>query len=192
MHLLEGKSVNLRIAEKEDIPLLAQWLNDAEFQGEHQDFPTQVSKAQLEKRMLEARVPQLEWVDFIIEKKDGTKIGWAVHYVGSVNFGWVEIGYALVPTERDKGYGTEAIQIMVDYLFLTKDIVRIQAVSNVRNVSSLRALEKAGFQREGILRKALYVQGEQTDGYLYSILREDWKEPKILKTALKKRHVSFG
>jgi len=175
--LLEGRNVNLRVTEKEDIPVLLLWFNDAEFQGEYQDFPTQISKAQLEKRMLD---PQMQWVDFIIEKKDGTKIGWMSHYVSSQNFGWIEIGCALVPGERRKGYGTEAVQIMVDYLFLTENIVRIQAVTNVKNVGFQRVLEKDGFKKEGTLRKALYVRGKWTDGYLYSILREEWKEPKIL------------
>jgi len=178
--LLKGKNVNLRVAEKEDLALLAQWFNDAEFQGEYQDFPTQISKSQLEKRISEPLSSPMQWVDFIIEKKDGTRIGWISHYIGSQNFGWMEIGYALIPSERGKGYGAEATQIMVDYLFLTKDIVRIQAVTNVRNVSSQRILEKSGFKREGTLRKALYVRSEWADGYLYSILREEWKKPKIL------------
>ena len=69
---------------------------------------------------------------------------------------------------------------MIDYLFLTKDIVRIQAVVNVDNISSQRALEKAGFKREGRLRKALWVRGVWKDAYIYSILREEWKEPKLL------------
>lgn len=123
---------------------------------------------------------KLEWVDFIIEKKDGTKIGWMPHYISSRNFGWVEIGFYLMPDERRKGYGTEATQIMVDYLFLTKDIPRIQAVTSIQNNASQRLLEKVGFKREGILRKALYVQGKWKDGCIYSILREEWREPKIL------------
>jgi RimJ/RimL family protein N-acetyltransferase len=180
--LLEGKNINLRVAEKEDIALLAQWLNDSEFQGEYQDFPTQISKAQLEKRISEPLASPMQWVDFIIEKKDGTKIGWTCHYIGSQNFGWMEIGYALISSERGKGYGAEAAQIMVDYLFLTKEIARIQAVTNVKNLASQRVLEKVGFKREGTLRKALYVRGEWADGYLYSILREEWKNPKTLSS----------
>jgi ribosomal-protein-alanine N-acetyltransferase len=90
----------------------------------------------------------------------------------------------LNPNERGKGYGTEAVQLMVDYLFLSKDLARIQAIANVRNKASQRVLEKAGFQREGTIRKCLFNRGELRDYYLYSILREEWKEPKILtKTA---------
>jgi RimJ/RimL family protein N-acetyltransferase len=131
--------------------------------------------------MFEPKLPQMEWVNFIAQKKDGTEIGWMPHYIRSQNFGWVEIGYYLIPSERGKGYGTEAARIMVDYLFLTKDIPRIQAVINAENKASQRTLEKTGFKREGILRKALWNgKGKWTDSYIYSILREEWKEPEIL------------
>jgi len=59
-------------------------------------------------------------------------------------------------------------------------LVRIQAVTDARNVASQKVLEKAGFQNEGRLRKEEFVRGEWRDRYLYSILREEWKEPKIV------------
>jgi RimJ/RimL family protein N-acetyltransferase len=71
-------------------------------------------------------------------------------------------------------------------LFLTRDIVRIQAVIDARNVASRRALEKAGFKKEETLRKALWdAEGKWADGDLYSILREEWKQPRILTKPLK-------
>jgi RimJ/RimL family protein N-acetyltransferase len=177
--LLEGRNIRLRVAEKDDIPLLARWLNDAEFQGEHQDFPTQISETQLKRRMFEPQFPQMQWVDFIIEKKDGKKIGWTAHYISSPNFGWMEIGCALIPSERGKGYGTEAVQVMVDYLFLTREnLVRIQAVTNTKNVAFQRVLEKIGFKKEGMLRKALFVRGKWTDGYMIASSEKNGKNQK--------------
>lgn len=179
--MLQGKRINLRLAEKEDVPSLAQWLNDAEFAGDFQHFPDQFSKAELERRILEQKLYQTEWVDFIIEKKDGTKIGWICHYISAPNFGWTEIGYAIIQSERNKGYGTEAVQMLVDYLFLTREIVRIQAVINTLDVASRRVLEKSGFKKEGKLREALWdSKGKWADAYIYGILRKEWKEPKIL------------
>jgi len=58
--------------------------------------------------------------------------------------------------------------------------MRIQAQTDQRNVASQRVLEKAGFKKEGTLRKNFFMRGEWTDDYIYSILREEWKEPKIL------------
>jgi RimJ/RimL family protein N-acetyltransferase len=58
------------------------------------------------------------------------------------------------------------------------DVSRIQATTSIRNKGSQRVLEKVGFTREGTIRKS--VGGARRDAYLYSILREEWKEPKIL------------
>jgi ribosomal-protein-alanine N-acetyltransferase len=91
-----------------------------------------------------------------------------------------EIGYRLVPQARNKGYCTEAARVLVDFLFLSKNIVRIQAKTNPRNVASQRVLEKAGFKREGLIRKDVFIRGQWQDSVLYSIFREEWKKPKIL------------
>ena len=179
--MLEGENVNLRVMEREDLPLFAEWFNNPEFLGEYSS-PLQMSKAEMEK-MLENN--PFEMKGFIIEKKDGTKIGQIGHFnMLSPYAKMLEIGYAVVPGERRKGYCTEAAQLMVDYLFLSKDIARIQATTHVRNEVSQKVLQKVGFRREGTLRKAIQVRGENTDLVMFSIIREEWKEPRILtKTA---------
>jgi RimJ/RimL family protein N-acetyltransferase len=169
--LLEGKLVNLRTAEKDDASLIARWWSDQKYLGEYQD-PIKVPKDRIEKNLLEGKT-----FFFIIEKKNGSKIG---HVTGGKRGRSIEIGFALVPNERGKGYGKEAIQIMVDYLFLSKDIVRIQSSTDTRNLASHKVLEKVGFIKEGTMRKTHYAKGEYKDLFLYSILREEWKEPKIL------------
>jgi RimJ/RimL family protein N-acetyltransferase len=175
--LLEGKNVNLRIMEKEDLPLFAEWLNNPEFIGEYNPL-RQLSRTEIEKSFEKSSFEQGE---FIIEKKDGSKIGY-VWYFTTVHpaVKLVEIGYFMVPSETGKGYCSEAAKIIVDYLFLSKDIVRIQAHTDLRNVASQKVLEKVGFRKEGIIRRSIFIGGEWRDAYLYSILREDWKEPKIL------------
>jgi RimJ/RimL family protein N-acetyltransferase len=171
--LLEGKNVNLRVVEKEDLPLWADWNNNLEFFGEFIWFP-QHSRTELTKRY-DDLTPDNKW--FFIEKKDGTKIGGIIHFLAG---NLLEIGYSLVPSERRKGYCSEAVKIMVDYLFLSKGIVRVQAHADVRNEGSQKVLEKAGFKKEGVVRKGAFFRGEWRDSCLYSILREEWKEPKIL------------
>jgi RimJ/RimL family protein N-acetyltransferase len=175
--LLEGKNVNLRIMEKEDLPLFAEWVNKPEFFGEYNPL-RQISKAEIEKDFDKST---LEQTGFIIEKKDGSKIGYICHFILVHPAGkLLEIGYSLVPSERGKGYCTEAVRIMVDYLFLSRDMMRIQACTDTRNVASQKVLEKAGFKKEGTMRKYLFIRGEWRDAYVYSILREECKEPKTL------------
>jgi RimJ/RimL family protein N-acetyltransferase len=111
--LLEGRNLNLRIVEREDLPLLAEWSNDPKFFGRFIWFPQQ-SRTEWEKKY-DNLTPDNRW--FFIEKKDGTKIGTLFHFsTGNL----MEIGYILVPSERGKGYCSEAAKIMVDYLFLSK------------------------------------------------------------------------
>jgi RimJ/RimL family protein N-acetyltransferase len=171
--LLEGKTVDLRVKEKEDLELSAEWLNNPAFFGEYEPL-VQMSKRDLQ-NLYDYKSQDEGW--FFIEKKDGSKVGNMNHRpVGTAQ----EIGYTLLPSERKKGYCSEAAMIMVDYLFLSKNIVRIQAHTDLKNVASQKVLEKIGFKKEGTIRKEEFVKGEWRDKYLYSILREEWKEPKIL------------
>jgi ribosomal-protein-alanine N-acetyltransferase len=176
--LLEGKSVNLRVMEREDFPLLIEWVNKLEYWGEFFS-PSQTSRTEHEKSLSEPG--QFEFKTFVIEKKDGATVGW-ISFFYTLHPMWktLEIGYSLIPSERGKGYCTEAAQIVVDYLFLSKEAPCIQATTHIKNTASQRVLEKTGFRREGIMRKRSFVRGEWTDMVLFSILREEWKEPKII------------
>ena len=86
----------------------------------------------------------------------------------------------LVPEERRKGYGSEVVQIIVDYIFLHKNTERIEAQTHPDNIASHRVLVKNGFMREGTMRRVFFSRGVWRDTALFSILRQDWKQPKIL------------
>jgi RimJ/RimL family protein N-acetyltransferase len=167
--------------ERDDIDFLVECLNDIDFGGEYVPVGDQISRAEWIKHFDSPSnlMVLTETKAFIVQKKDGTKIGIIYHQLNQP-YKWMEIGYFFAPTERGKGYGSEAVQLMIDYLFLSKEIARIHAIADVRNRASQRVLEKAGLQREGTMRKCLFNRGKWRDYYLYSILREEWKEPKIL------------
>ena len=177
-NLLEGKKVNLRIIEKEDLSIVKNWDNGIGIMGEYEPI-VQETTADLEKQF--DKLTEGQW--FFIEKKDGTKIGFIAHFVahGTV------IGYALLPDERRKGYGSEAVRIMIDYLFLAKNLVRIQAETHPENIASQKVLEKAGFTKEGNIRKSFFSRGVYRDTAMWSILREEWNEPKILSKGYVKK-----
>jgi len=157
---------------------LTEWWTSLEFLGENFS-PIQRSRTEMEKTFFESN--PFESRAFIIEKKDGNKIGYIVHfYMLHPMEKMLEFGYAITPSERGKGYCTEAAKIMLDYLFLSKDVARIQATAHVKNAASEKVLEKVEFRKEGILRKSSFRRGEWTDTVIFSILREEWKEPRIL------------
>jgi len=175
IEMLEGKFVNLKMVEREDVPLLQEWWNDPEFHGMCNPLDLQKSKADIEKQLDKAG-SESAW--FLILKKDGSKIGFLGMDMGPYAG---EIGYVLIPSERGKGYCTEAVKLALDYLFMSKNIVRVQAGILAGNVASQRVLEKAGFQREGTIRKGRFAWGDFVDLCIYGILREEWKEPKVLR-----------
>jgi RimJ/RimL family protein N-acetyltransferase len=81
------------------------------------------------------------------------------------------IGITIAPEHRGKGYGAEAQQILAGYLFATYPIMRVEAQTDVTNIAEQRALERAGFTREGIARKAQWRAGAWHDLMVYSKLR---------------------
>jgi hypothetical protein len=63
--------------------------------------------------------------------------------------------------------------MLVEYLFAHTPVNRIEASTEEDNVAEQRALEKAGFLREGRLRGVAFRDGGWRDGFLYGIVRED-------------------
>ncbi len=109
---------------------------------------------------------------WIIEKTvDQLPIGWITLSVRNRIHGIGEIGYSISAEYHHQGYGTEAIRIFLKIAFFEVGLYRIEAKCSVHNPASYRLLEKTGFQREGVLRHYLTIQGQRTDHYLYSILR---------------------
>lgn len=83
------------------------------------------------------------------------------------------IGIALRPRWRGKGYGGAAQRALAEYLLATTTAMRVEASTQLANVAEQRALEKAGFTREGVLRQAQFQDGAWRDLVLYSFVRGD-------------------
>lgn len=88
-----------------------------------------------------------------------------------------EIGILLFPEHRGKGLGAAAQRLLADYLFATTLTNRLQALTDVENIPEQRALERAGFRREGVMRGAAFVVGRWRDVALYARLRHDLAPP---------------
>jgi RimJ/RimL family protein N-acetyltransferase len=85
-----------------------------------------------------------------------------------------ELSYQLYDDRHaGRGYVTEAVQLLVDYLFATKKQHRIHLVIVPGNAPSRRIAEKCGFTLEGTVRGAFFNDGRNHDVLLYSLLRTD-------------------
>jgi RimJ/RimL family protein N-acetyltransferase len=85
----------------------------------------------------------------------------------------VEFGISLWPPARGKGHGAAAQLALARYLFAHAPINRVQAVTEVDNVGEQRALEKAGFTREAVMKGRTYRDGAWRDEVLYRMLRDE-------------------
>ena len=99
-------------------------------------------------------------------------VSWRRQRVGPVATSW-EIGIALLPEARGRGYGTEAQRRLARYLLAHTPVHRIQASTEAGNLAEQRSLEKAGFSREGVSRGIGWRDGAWRDGVNYSLLRTD-------------------
>jgi aminoglycoside 6'-N-acetyltransferase len=85
-----------------------------------------------------------------------------------------DIGFTIAPAHQGRGYATEAVRLLVDYLFAARGKHRITACCDPRNAASVAVLERLGMRREGHLRQSTWAKGEWTDDLLYAVLREEW------------------
>lgn len=75
-----------------------------------------------------------------------------------------------------KGYGTEAMRLMVNHGFEHMDLHRISLGVYALNPRAIRVYKKIGFVQEGIFRDALYWDGEYIDEIRMSILKHEWQQ----------------
>lgn len=84
-----------------------------------------------------------------------------------------EIGYMLLTEYWSQGIVTQAVKLICEEAFEKLDIARISGNVYADNKASQRVLEKNGFVREGMMRKAACKKGKMHDVFLYGKLRED-------------------
>ncbi len=83
------------------------------------------------------------------------------------------VAYWLAPWSRDRGIGTRAVSVLCEWAFSSLQLARLELRVDLRNERSQRLAERAGFQREGVVRSSQEIHGERIDEYLYSLLPTD-------------------
>jgi RimJ/RimL family protein N-acetyltransferase len=117
-----------------------------------------------------------EEFSFLIEEKHNNR------FVGVIGLNRIDmvnklanIGYWIRTSAAGKGYATAALQLLARYSFERLGFIRLEILCLPNNLPSIRVAEKAGFKREGILRKRLMLRDISNDVVLLSLLQEDIK-----------------
>ena len=162
----------LRPSRAEDAALLAAWRADPA--SEYDDFAgPEPPGIGAEIRLL----PLHGGGALVVTDGDDHPIGtvtWRpVHFGPNLGSQAQDIGISLRPEARGKGHGARAQKMLAQYLFATTHAHRVQASTDIENVAEQRALERAGFTREGVLRGAQWRCGDWHDLVSYARLRQD-------------------
>jgi Acetyltransferases, including N-acetylases of ribosomal proteins len=177
---VQGERLLLRPVLSSDLELLQKRKSDAVYEGEFNNFGL-VRSNQLEEHFAQDGLLDRNFGNLVVETVSehqfvGSVSYHAVHYGPGGMSQVYNIGISLDPDQRFKGYGVEAQRLLAHYLFATYPVERIEATTDVQNIPEQRALAKAGFQREGVLRRAQWRNGSWHDMVLFSILRDEQKK----------------
>lgn len=175
--VIYGKRIRLRAIERSDLPRSQAWLNDPEVvEGLTQIVP--LSSLDEEHWFEHAMGRPQEEHPLAIEVREGADWRY-VGNIGFMNLEWVpraaEFGIFIGDKALwDKGYGTEAVEVLLRYGFETFNLNRIYLRVFSTNLRARHSYEKAGFVLEGTLRQAVYRHGQYADTLIMSILRPEW------------------
>jgi len=170
-----GERIYFRPIELEDETLLRSWVNDPAVW-----------------RTLQIRPPinavrEREWIETL--SKDPTRTVFGIvareerRLIGTVGLVHIqatersaELGISIGEVASwERGYGREAVRLMVRYGFEELNLNRIGLQVYSDNWRAIRCYQKAGFVHEGCLAQAAYRDGRYQDVYLFAILRAQWE-----------------
>ena len=174
--VLIGKRVYLRPLMKEDLVHLRKWSQDAEIRGLIGET-TPMSQAECEKSLEKVYTDSSrEWFMVVI-KQDNRVIGEAG--LLRMDPAWRTTDVSVIIGEKEewgKGYGTEAILVLLDRAFRQLDFHRVAIGVVGFNERALRFWEKIGFRKEGVQRDGYYYDHRYYDFVMMSILEDEFRE----------------
>lgn len=169
--------VYLRAFEPDDYVLLHKWRNDEEI-GHYFSGTFRFTSTLNEKKWLEEKIFDKNNVNCAICIKETNE------FIGCIFLNNIDYlnRSAHCPTfigakeHWNKGYATDARVLMLKYAFYDIGLERVWANVHEDNIGSLKMHEKCGYKKEGVLRRASYVNGEFKDLVVLSVLKEEFKE----------------
>lgn len=179
--LLQGKLVRLAAMDPEEASgAFSRWNRDSELarlldSDPARQFSAKKSKEWMEKH-LEDSADRMFWFSIRSVEED--------RFLGDINLEVTEwnrreayVGLGIGPRDLwGRGYGTEAMQLVLEYAFLELNLDRVTLTVFEYNPRAIRSYEKCGFQHEGRVRGRLFREGKRWDMLMMALRRSDWME----------------
>jgi len=176
--MLGGKKVKLAPLERKHIDHFLKWFNDPEI-TQYLTIYKPMTRDWEEEWFsnLKTREDSVYYSIQIIDEEDQDKIigNCAIQDINNKNRACscgITIGEK---NYQNKGYGTEAMEMLVEYGFNTLNMNRIELTVYEFNIRAYKLYQKVGFIEEGRKRQARYHNGRYHDEIIMAILRKDWE-----------------
>jgi len=172
--MLHGKNVNFRKITKSDLHILQRWRNSTDVFLYNTQY------------VLLNMIDQKNWYEQIMQKNSDrimfmvvNKLNAPIGVCGLIHNDLKNksASIAIIIGEKkfqNKGFGTEILQILIDYGFNKLKIHRLEADVFVFNEASIKFFQKNNFTQEVILRDSLWRRGKWWDVFIFSILQNEW------------------
>ena len=177
MFPLESARLVLRRMRRADIEPFMEYRNDpriARFQG-WEAITKRAAVAFLEQQQSQEPLLPGQWLQIAITlKPTQALIGDCALKIHAEDRRQATIGFTLAHRFQGSGFASEAVSVLLSYVFDELRLHRVVADTDPRNIRSWRLLERLGFRREGHLKKSLWFKGRWADEYVYAILAREW------------------
>jgi RimJ/RimL family protein N-acetyltransferase len=180
--LFESQDLRLGPIDHEKDPAIeSKWTHDSEFMRLMETTPARPMSAAIVKKQYEKLEKKVEedknLYHFMIRLKADDRL------IGKTALQWIEwtngnaflrigIGSA---EDRRKGYGTQALQMLLRFAFAELNLFRVSAIVPEYNEGAIALLHKFGFTQEVCRRSALERDARRWDLYVFGLLRDEWQ-----------------
>ena len=180
--LFESQEICLGPIDHEKDPAIeSKWTHDSEFMRLLETTPARPLSAAMIKKQYEKLEKQIEedknLYHFMIRARaDDRLIGKAIiQWIEWTNGnGWLRLGIGAVE-DRRKGYGTQALHMLLRFAFAELNLFRVSAAVPEYNEAAIALLQKFGFTQEVCRRSALERDSRRWDLYVFGLLKEEWQ-----------------
>jgi RimJ/RimL family protein N-acetyltransferase len=178
--ILETKRLIIRPIKLEDKNEVFEYRSDREINKYQGWIPTTLIDVEMFIGKISKQINEPKtWFQFIIIEKETQKIigDLGIHFFDNENK-QVEIGCTLNKNFQNKGYATESLKRVIDYLFKELSKHRIIASIDPENKNSIQLVERIGFRKEAHFVESLFINEKWVDDLIFAMIEKDWENLK--------------
>lgn len=174
---LVGKTTYLRPVELSDTELIQKWHNDPKIRTRARIGELPVTYIKEENEIRIAKQTREEIYLMIVEKSNNRAIGFIrLNFIDTVSRNmWLRIVVGDAKA-RGKNYAEDALRGVLEWLFSEQNVHRVTLETYETNTRAIKFFEKLGFKQEGLMREAVYVEGEYYNIVAFGLLRQEFEK----------------